>query len=293
MNKKTKFIIIKTIMYVAMFIITLLLYISYNKILIGIQINKIIDYRTLKTPGEFYVSIDEEEKQIDYEKVLLDSLEKISKIPHVIEVYNAEYQLINLDSSFEYEITLHRGSGSYLPELTKGRNFKSNETNVAICPESMYFSKDGKSKAIEGKEILNSSFSVTYYDYTREPFENPEKNNEYQKQFKVIGLYDNSKYIESDNICYIPISDIEEICDTELSWNNNYVKPLNIVVDKYTHIEKVKEGLYDLGFDSFTIPTYEEEIFIREIRIMSLLLTSLSIVFILFITNILIKRYTH
>ena len=157
------------------------------------------------------------------------------------------------------------GSINSLPRVIKGRTFKENERNVAICPIKFYPStveadnlgipKINKSYMIDGQTILGTTFTVTYnvHDATLEEV------GKATNSFKIVGLYSSEKTMNSYGECYIPAKDIIEMTHKENINNiNNDISDdghfsysymnLDVIIDKTTNVEFTNNEIEKLGY---------------------------------------------
>lgn len=239
-------------------------------------IQKNISFRTLSvSPKVDFEYFEENKESLRWNEYLENAYDKaineLLKINHVQEVYNQEYRnIFPEESSFKNDyldgrMGLLYGSINSLPRVIKGRTFKENERNVAICPIKFYPStveadnlgipKINKSYMIDGQTILGTTFTVTYnvHDATLEEV------GKATNSFKIVGLYSSEKTMNSYGECYIPAKDIIEMTHKENINNiNNDISDdghfsysymnLDVIIDKTTNVEFTNNEIEKLGY---------------------------------------------
>lgn len=191
------------------------------------------------------------------------------------------------------------------PEVIEGRKISDNDDYVIILPSKIYANNqiEGVSNQIDendyinGKEFLGKDLSIEFTTDTRiETIE-----------FEVIGIYDSEKYNDVSTP-YIPIKTIKNI-NEKLSYEPRAYY-MSVVVDKIENLEKVQSKLYNAGiiqeteieeeasennvnndileinFSHVTNISLETLNIIKNVIVMSLLLSAIILLFLILITNI-------
>lgn len=190
-------------------------------------------------------------------------LADIKKHSHIINVYSSKYSFASVKSSFENEdfdgyLMLNYGDENILPHVTYGQGLNFEDSGVAICPERFYPSSEAynlfinEKKIISGSNILDDEFLIKYYSYKFDGNRFIE-DKEYQKKFKIIGLYDSINESVPANTCYISGKDVKEIVDVVRSSDSSSEYGFVAVVDKNSNVNKVLKELIDDGFTGSSI----------------------------------------
>lgn len=285
-DKKKFFYIFIT--FICVILCLAILTFSHNlELLLNVTISKNLGYRTITTmPRVVDTNADIYEYDIDNDiKELLD-------INYVVDAFSNQYRGIVLyDSSFKNNnldgtITLNRGTANTLPIITMGRKFKEGETGVAICPEKFYPNMNplsiNKKNIINGKDILNQTFSVSYYNYITEDGITPIKNETFSKKFKIVGLYDTTQVMLDSGTCFISKEDLIDIVDKETEVYNAGVNGLNIVVDDIKNVEYVRNKMKEMNFQFIEMDSNVDFGFVTILRL-SLAIILCIVLFTIFI----------
>lgn len=192
-------------------------------------------------------------------------LSKIKKLENVVDVYGSNYDFASVLSDFkntDYDgyIDLNYGTSSTLPRNIIGEKIETGMTGVAICPINFYPSSAAvslgidKSKILNGYSLLNTTFKVTYYSYKFDGTKTIE-DQKFEKEFKIIGLYNNEEVMTANNVCYVSSNDVEEINNVGILEESmdSTVYGFIVVVDSKDNVEKVINELSDIGFFQPTV----------------------------------------
>lgn len=231
--------------------------------------------------------------------------EKLSTIDHVDDVYSIVYYSKLLDSNLSTDnldgtISFLYGTVKSSPNVIAGRGFEENERNVAICPINFYPDEDAydlkinSDYIIDGNDLLNKNFTVTYYSRI---YDNDQDrifdDKKFEKTFKVIGLYNNKQTMDFNNQCYIPAEDMTEIVDI-----GRPVDPTNqtsypyfyVVVDSLYNLESVMDKISELGFDESYVKNEININLINTVDISGNVILTIVLVTILLLTSSYIKK---
>ncbi len=197
------------------------------------------------------------------DKSLKEEINVLLNVNHVIDAYEGGYKEAFVESSFKNKridgnITLLRGTSKTLPDIIKGDGFNDENSGVAICPEKFIPISDlalaSKKDIINANKIIGDTFFIKYYSYNKEG-KKIIKNDEYTKEFKIIGTYDNSKIFNENNSCYISSNDLKEIIEKQRiheKINNSNItvtNSINVVIDNTNNVNKVIKDIKKLGFE--------------------------------------------
>ncbi len=286
-NKKSlcfiSIVIISTILILATLVIN-----SNIISFVNASINQNIGFRTLS------VSVKVDSKDL--------GKEEITQVDHVLEVYNSFYDSVLVDSDFSTDnlngkVDLLYGSEYTLPQIISGDTFNSNEKGVAICPvsfypdDSIYTMQMNQDYLINGYEILNKTFNIKYYSYEYDGFK-VNKKEEFTKELKIIGLYDNTLNINLNNQCYISIEDMKDILDIAIieGVNESSYHAFYVVVDKVTNINKVVEELNTLGFYNIDMKNSIDTEMVGIIQVSCFIILFIVVTSIIMISSFYIKK---
>lgn len=249
-NKKKKFLILIFTFCTILSLLILTFRSSFFNY-INNSITKNIGFRTLSVAAEL--------------EMKNNGLDKLKTIDHVVDVYDAQSGFISLESSFKDKnfdgyITLLYGGAYSLPLNIIGSSFKDTDKGVAICPinfypsNSIYNLKMDKNKIIDGHQLLNKNFNVTYYSHEYDGQKVIEAET-FTKSFKIIGLYNNSEVMTLNNDCYISPADLNELIEASkikstADVQDNGAYGFMAIVDSTKNIELVAQKLKEAGFKS-------------------------------------------
>lgn len=273
--------------------------------LINHNLSNVIGFRTIN------VNIRPVSEDITKEEQGEKDLKDLKNINHVVSAYDANYnEVVIFESSFLSEnldgtMTLIRGTANTLPTIVAGRGFEDSEKGVAICPTSFYPTYNprliNRKYLLNGNSLLETTFSVNYYDYISNMQTGELKKNQmHTKNFKIIGLYDVSDRFNDNGTCYISIEDLIEIVDTENSWTKQYEKTsvsftykwvsLNVVVDSIENLDFVIEEINNLGFEILGYSSSLDSKLINGIKSIIILTVFLTLLTIILIVRSYIKK---
>ncbi len=240
-NKKNFFLILILIMGFLIISCTLT-YKNYIEKNVDLHVNNDIGFRTILVESDDEINNMENGEEYFFNR--------LSKIDSVKEVYNFKYYRYDARNVKEYPdgiIGLLYGSKNTLPKEIYGEKFDDNDTGVAICPlkfNPFYIDDEEKDiQYIDGKKILGTKFTIS--------FDIPQEKNlsskVYEKQYKIIGLYDAEIKNEYHNMCYISSKDIKELYDT-ISTRNDEIPTASLIVDDVKNVDKVLLEVNDYGY---------------------------------------------
>jgi len=229
---------------------------------------------------------------------------EIKKINHVVDVYNSNYDFVSVSSSFKSSthdgyIDLNYGNTSTLPENIIGEKFNDESTGVAICPINFLPSSDAvnlfvdENKILNGYELLNTDFEITYFSHIYENDKLIEKD-KFSKKLKIIGLYDNNEVMNPSNTCYVSSKDIIEIKNATqiLNEENSTVYGFVIIVDIKENVMQVVNELTNMGFYQPTIKNQIDTSITNIIILSSNILISVVMLATILLTVFYIKKKT-
>lgn len=203
-----------------------------------------------------------------------EDLQKIKSIKH-IELVESQKYLYGNEKETTYKGKNFIDGKIYLLPLLKeddikiklGRNLENE--GEAVCsqkfyPKSLYTDSFVKlidnSSIMYGKEIINKNFRI----------ELNEDNNSIEKDFKIVGTYNNKELTEL-NICYISKLDYDKIANNyktisgyidengnEVFVKNPYTSSI-VRVDNYKNMDNVIKELDNLGYASIKVLTQDEQ----------------------------------
>ncbi len=264
-KKKLSYILVILILV----ILSLVLFVFRHNIekIIYNTLTKDIGYRTIVTgfrteAGGFSVGENETSDVLKLENDIKNDIEIFLNMEQVLDAFSSNnwstVLVSNLaDENIDGTVTLLRGSIKILPSIMAGRTFEEGETGVAICPEQFYPNFEplqiDKNKIIDGHTLLNTSFTVEYNDYILNDLRRLEKNQTFTKEFKIVGLYDNSQRMNDNGVCYISVKDITEITNTENAWNKSTVPTLVAVINSVDNVDDVINQAEKLGFENISL----------------------------------------
>ena len=258
------------------------------------NINKNINFRVL--------SVSNKQDEADLGKNELLSIE------HVQDVYSSVYGTFSTDSSFANKELDGKITPQYLPKSTIihsliGSQIEENDTGVAIIPKDFYpdnsvyeYNIDDKN-IIDGESLIGKEFTITYYTrkFENMKFVNDEK---LTKTFTVIGVYDNKEFMNYNNDIFISQIDLDEIAkakipkndnpDIEITQMDNY--SFNVVVDSLENVESVTNKILEHKFSTVEPSMEIDEGVVKAIKISCLVIAIISIVVIILIVSLYMKK---
>lgn len=257
-------------------------------------ISKNINFRTL--------SVSNKKDEIDLGK------EELLSIEHVQDVYNSAYDIFSTDSDFANEKLNGKINPKYLPKSTIinsliGSQFGETDKNVAIIPKdfypdsSVYEYEINNENIINGESLIGRQFTITYYT---KKFENMKFVNDEQltKTFTIIGVYDNKEFMNYNNDIFIPKIDLDEIVKAQIPKNDNPdIKIIqmdnynfNVVVDSLENVEEVSNKILECNFPYAKSSIEIDEEVVKTIKISCFVIATVSIVVIIFIVSLYMKK---
>ncbi|MCL2859223.1 MAG: ABC transporter permease [Oscillospiraceae bacterium] len=244
-------------------------------------------------------------KSIGDEEQFKNDLTDLLNITHVVDAFDSSNQEVAIfDSSLANEyldgtVTLNRGTPNTLPTIVAGRGFEEGETGVAIVPVSFFptFNPElvNREHLINGNTLLGTTFTVYYHDYILDKNGEPQENQTFSKEFKIVGLYNVAERFDDSGVCYIPAQDLAEIADTQKSWTETQKEIgisasslINVIVDHTDNVNYVFEQVQALGFETSGLNAMFDMQVINIIRIVIVLVLFLTI----FTTIVITLSYT-
>lgn len=258
------------------------------------NINKNINFRTIQ------VSSKKEEEDLGKSELL--------NIEHVSDVYSSAYSMCSVDSNLANEDLDGKITLKYLPNSTtihtlKGAQFSENDTAFAIIPKKFYPDssvnnlKIDEKNIIDGEDLIGKTIKIKYYT---QKFQNMKISNdeEIQKTFTIIGVYDNKEFMNFNNEIFVPRIDIDEITKAKIPKTDNTNITitqisdygLNVVVDNLENLDNVIQKIYKQDFSNVEKSVEIDETMINMIRISCYILTGISIIAIIFIISLYIRK---
>lgn len=203
--------------------------------------------------------------------------EKIKNIPNIkLITKNYAYDAwgsINLENnkSEDNTVRLLVANNDTIPKIIKGKKFSNNEEGFLICPRYMFFSTDdnilnntNKNDYNDMKKYLNKNITFKYHSN--------KGTIKFEKEFKIIGIFDNPSYKESLFTCYTTIGALNEInenaykddIDVDGTPSIDNQTSIFIRINDLTKIDNVKKELTKIGYkaddNAIIIPEYFENI---------------------------------
>lgn len=283
----------KKIFYILITIICTIL--STGILVFHSNLTKFIDQTINKNIGFRTLVVSPKPEVEDYGKKELLSIE------HVKDVYSTKYDHFfgetNLaNEQFDGFLKLVYGSNTILPNVIVGRSFNANERNVAICPISFYpsssFSNMNKDNIINSEEIINTTFIVKYYSYKWKEDRIP-IDKEYEKEFKIIGLYSSESVMTQNNECFIPSEDLIEMLDVTLAVegsNDNETYGHFVIVDNLKNVDYVVSEAERLQFDDISIKNNIDADIIKTINLISTISLIIVVLSVIILTSFYTKK---
>lgn len=250
-DRKNIYFILILIISVVVLLGTLTFRVFYAKLLNN-SFNKDITYRRLLVRPDFKV-YGNHGSNYDY------GFDRILSINHVTDLYNIEYDVKDLETSFKNEkydgtVELLYGNNRDLPKNVIGKTITENDTGVAICAKNFYPSfkepdwKD-KNAFMDGKKLIGTSFKV--YDNVYQRIDGKLISDyTYEKEFKIVGVFDTSESGERLYTCYVSGRDMKEMyIDTNKQvLNEGAFTPELVTVDNYKNLSKVANEISKLNY---------------------------------------------
>ena len=249
-------------------------------------ITKNIGFRTL--------SISPDLNQEDY------GLRTIQELDYIVDVHSALYDTVSVVSSFKNDqfdgsIDLVYGNAPVLPQVVLGRTLSSNSFGEAICPVNFYPSSLAygfvlnKEKMLQGSDLLNTNFQVEYYSYKFDG-DKMVHNENFSKEFKIVGLYDSDTVMNPANVCYVSENDIIDMANDSNSNDDSVVYGFIALVDDLSHVDEVIEQLEQLGFYGTNIRNEIDFSSVNLILLVCRLVVALLLTFLFFLTVFFVRK---
>ena len=225
---------------------------------------------------------------------------ELLNVEHVVAVYSSKYDSISLESSFKSNgmdgyLDLLYSDNSIIPDVLYGEKMDENDTGVAICPLNFY--PDSRAydlfvnydNIMNGRELIGSNFQVEYYSYKYDG-ESLVEDKKFIKDFKIVGVYDSKKTVNTFNSCYISSVDMKSMKDdTEVSSEGMYYDFV-VIVDSIENISKVQSKILDLGFLDASIRSELDQKTVSTILILSDVVVAIILVVIFTLSASYIKK---
>ena len=265
------------------------------------NINRNINFRTMQ------VSNKKEQEDLGKKELL--------EIENVIDVYSSAYSTSTVDSSFANEKLDGKIVLTYLPQSTMihtltGSSFDNNDKSVAIIPKEFYPDssiddlKINEEELINGEKLLGQTLTIKYY--TRK-FENMKLVNdtEIEKDFTIVGVYDNREFMNLNNQIFVSQKDLNEIVENKIPKSSedgvqiiqtsDYL--FNVVVNNVNNVENVKQKMIEKGFTNIQNAAEIDNTMVKTIKLICYIIATISIlsmfiIIILYIRKKLIKEST-
>lgn len=189
-----------------------------------------------------------------------DIEEKIKKMEHVVKCVSQDYfetaaPLSRIDDIEikDGTISLFGADSETSPNIVAGRKLFDNEQNACIIPSTFYpydVSTYDESKIYNAEELLGHEITIEYNSYI---YDGPNMNvkEKFEKNFVVVGIYDQDEIMAEVNDCYISYNEIKEIVDTRLD-GNNYSnmenRPVMAIVDDAQNVNVVLDKIKSMGY---------------------------------------------
>ncbi len=228
--------------------------------------------------------------------------EPIRSIPHVLDIYDSRYGIFYTESPtfkekiYDGVITLKYGSNATFPKIVEGNIFESNATGVAICSKNFYPSSYNTKDIIgsndiflDGEELIGKTFKTESKIYKRVDGDIIE-NGKYLKEFKIIGVFDNTVSMDTPNTCYVSGGDIEDIYKhTMLEVNSDVYFPYTVLVDDKNNLGEVGNAINTMGYQADVTSIIDTE-YISKLRIISIVIIIIAIISLLVTIFVYLKK---
>lgn len=242
-----------------------------------------------------------------YEKEPGSGFKNLEGIEHILDINDEQgFVLVNVkeykNDNYDGRIELIYGNEHNLPKNIIGESFSENDTGVAICPINFYpssmmeYPRGKKNIFLDGNKLLNTTFEINEEVFNV-------LNNEvvttghYSKKFKIIGLYDHIEQFTEPFQCYVPQRDIVEIFNKTMGGLYNEegekisCKQVEILVDKYSNVNKVKKLIEEKGFEVNYVEIQNIS-YQNSIKLTCAIIVLIVILCIVFITSYYVKKNT-
>ncbi len=279
-------------------IITLLLTLSFLCITFRLNFDKYNEYLENRNIEfrTFYVYHENNSNE--------KSIQELKKVDHILEVYNPNYasraiysniNLHNLDGS----LVIRYGTQNLVPISIEGKSIEDLDTNEMICPYNFYPDSSIYEFNIDKNKIIHKDESINLIVSLKLPIYNNDTNSKdkyndityYTRNFKIVGLYDNTINMNDNNECYIKAEDMIEIVNkSNTVTNQNEYTNLLVAVDKIQNIEAVREQLINLGYEvNEETRVYIDKNLINTVKIIS----NIIIIVVIISSFLILKNYIY
>lgn len=212
-----------------------------------------------------------------FEEYNSQNIEKLKNIEHVRFVGSDRLYHSVFTHAKEFDKSFATAYIKILPVIDENQlkvvsGKKQINNGEALCPMKFYPYDDMAhdyivdSEVIKGKNLINRTFtSETVKDYLLNP------DDVYYKEFKIVGVYDQSYNMASLDRCYITIDDFLEIAPLYSSYGEwtdidgnihreaQEFNSIYVVVDDYKNVSSVMNELRRLEFVFESASGYDEE----------------------------------
>lgn len=177
-------------------------------------------------------------------------LEKITQIEHIQmvtselerHIFATIYCKQFITDKDEGNIEIKPINNRLCPEVIEGRKIEDSDEYAIIIPSRINTNdqlrnieyRNHEKEYINGENFIGEEIEIIFLANQKI----------YKKTFKVIGIYDSDRYINTKNV-YIPAKIIKNI-NEEIGQEERYFQ-LEIVVDKIENMEEVEKNLYEYG----------------------------------------------
>ncbi len=222
--------------------------------------NDIMNNKAFRTLLVREKSTEKSDKKIRKE---LLNVEYIDSVFAITSKYN-----VLISTTFENKekditglVELDAGINKTIPNIIKGRSIKKGEDDYIICPKNFYPGQINKNLSrldfIKLDKYLNKRISFEVENYS--------SNKKKKMTFKLIGLYENSKSENDENICYVSEKSLFNIFKYQ-RLNDDLIKLENqkgyyIEVNKIKNVKTVQKELNELGYAAKSLAFVDYTIF--------------------------------
>lgn len=231
-------------------------------------------------------------KLYDYNKLI----EELDKYEHIEYFYNTDYnyQVAKFNFNDNISISLLPLKKGMILNTIYGRNIKSN--NEIICP--LFITPNNNDKVenlIDMKDFLNKEVTLSYEQLRVINVNKIILENEFNRNFKIVGLYQSVFSSTDNNNCYMLDGMLKMIHDESSTiYNDEYQLVPNsrstiVIVDKVENVNTVYQELINNGFSASVSLEIDYPI-INMFKYISYVILFLILICILIITNIYIKN---
>lgn len=242
-------------------------------------------------------------KKGEYEDIITELMEN----EHIVLAYNYEFNyafsLLKLNDNIKnLEVYIKPLNDKYSIKIINGR--KPEKSGEIICPK--YIEKKSSeiktiSDLVEIKPYVNDSIQLTYSKLLYKNLHTVDVAKVYNKEVKLVGLYDDGYSSGMFNECYMLDEDVKKIVQNSFPvYSNEYLAEVVveknalstfIVVDKIDNLDLVSKELLNKGYTvdkKFVLHTdlLEDIIYVSRVLFLIMLFFSLF-VFVIYLKNLL------